>query len=137
MSASLQEPKPKKAKVEDNNGTKNEEEDAKSPSLAEAQRNEQGEAYFELSKTRRVTIRQFKGKTLVDIREVCTVRMIHVDCCADYIWPPYLSSSPPHSFSFCSLTHHSFDAHSFTKRMAKCCREKRELVSTMINIWSW
>lgn len=32
--------------------------------------NEEGDSFFELSKTRRVTVRQFKGTTLVDIREV-------------------------------------------------------------------
>jgi hypothetical protein len=34
------------------------------------QRNSDGEAFFELSHTRRVSVRKFKGKTLLDIREV-------------------------------------------------------------------
>jgi hypothetical protein len=33
------------------------------------QRNAEGEAYLELSKTRRVTVRQWRASTLVDIRE--------------------------------------------------------------------
>lgn len=33
-------------------------------------KNAQGEAYFELAKTRRVTVRSFKGAKLIDIREV-------------------------------------------------------------------
>lgn len=37
--------------------------------LLEDQTNADGETFFELSKTRRVTLRQWKGKALVDIRE--------------------------------------------------------------------
>jgi hypothetical protein len=36
----------------------------------ELQRNSDGDAFFELSSTRRISIRKFKGTTLVDIREV-------------------------------------------------------------------
>jgi hypothetical protein len=36
----------------------------------ELQRNSDGEAFFELSHTRRIGVRKFKGKTLIDIREV-------------------------------------------------------------------
>jgi hypothetical protein len=36
----------------------------------ELQRNSDGDAFFELSTNRRVSVRKFKGKTLVDIREV-------------------------------------------------------------------
>lgn len=37
--------------------------------LLEDQTNAGGETFFELSKTRRITLRQWKGKALVDIRE--------------------------------------------------------------------
>ena len=36
----------------------------------ELQRNSDGDAFFELSSNRRISVRKFKGKTLVDIREV-------------------------------------------------------------------
>lgn len=36
---------------------------------AATKRNTQGEAYFELARTRRVTVRSFKGAKLIDIRE--------------------------------------------------------------------
>jgi hypothetical protein len=36
----------------------------------ELQRNSDGDAFFELSSSRRISVRKFKGTTLVDIREV-------------------------------------------------------------------
>lgn len=77
---SLEAHKPKKQKVEeaaaaafagaeqDNEATTTD----TTTAIVAAQRNANGEAFFYLSKTRRVTVRQFKGKTLVDIREVRT-----------------------------------------------------------------
>ena len=60
-----EEPKSKKAKVDDGDDEGEGGEDT-----VKVQRNDQGEAFFELSKMRRITVRNFKGTTLVDIREV-------------------------------------------------------------------
>jgi hypothetical protein len=59
------EPKSKKAKVVDK---VKDEDDAEE--VVQVKHNDQDEAFFELSEMRRVTIRKFKGTTLVDIREV-------------------------------------------------------------------
>ena len=72
---SLEEPKPKKART----NHEEDEEWADAPNVAhdtqtgdsiQAQRNDDGEAFFDLSSKRRITIRKYQGKTLVDIREV-------------------------------------------------------------------
>eukprot|EP00523_Entomoneis_sp_CCMP467_P010172 CAMPEP_0168732154 /NCGR_PEP_ID=MMETSP0724-20121128/7629_1 /TAXON_ID=265536 /ORGANISM="Amphiprora sp., Strain CCMP467" /LENGTH=128 /DNA_ID=CAMNT_0008779173 /DNA_START=31 /DNA_END=417 /DNA_ORIENTATION=+ len=84
--ASLEEPKPKKQRVEeeedddDDDEEKNEvgksepadeddEEEENEEQEVAALRNGDGEAYFELSPKRRATVREFRGKSLVDIRE--------------------------------------------------------------------
>lgn len=64
--ADVDEPKTKKAKKDDAD------EDSVADGVAVAQHNSQGEPFFALSTMRRVTIRKFKGTTLVDIREVRT-----------------------------------------------------------------
>lgn len=46
-----------------------EEEDKKAATVG-TKKNEDGEAYFELSDMRRLVVRKFKGATLIDIREV-------------------------------------------------------------------
>lgn len=66
------EPKPKKAKkVKKEESEKDEEpedEDSDEESGA-VKRNADGEAYFDLGKSKRVTVRQWKTAVLVDIRE--------------------------------------------------------------------
>lgn len=70
------EPDTKKAKRDTDAAVKAEEDDsAEDVKSVVALRNDNGEAYFELSPSRRLTIRSFKGRSLVDIREVC--------CCSD------------------------------------------------------
>lgn len=72
-----QEPKPKKAKIEEveeddkkvvvktDEGNKEEEEEEK----VELLKNENGESYFDISAKKRVTVRKWNKNVLIDIRE--------------------------------------------------------------------
>jgi hypothetical protein len=90
---SLQAPKPKKQKVEDAAAAAfadaAEQDSGDETNEVKAQRNDSDEAFFELTDSKfpkRVTVRQFKGKTLVDIREVrcsasvCGLRLTCIEC---------------------------------------------------------
>ena len=44
--------------------------------VPKAQKNDSGEIFFDLAHSKRVTVRTFKGKLLVDIREVRTYSII-------------------------------------------------------------
>ena len=91
MSSLQEEPKPKKRKVKEEQLEENDEtgevekgdleaggNSKDGEEAAEALRNDEGEAYFELSKTRRVTVRAFKGRVLVDFREVSRSATLHI-----------------------------------------------------------
>lgn len=64
--ADVEEPAAKKAKVEDKEKDVADGEEEK----VAVKQNDGGESYFEISRTRRVTVRKYKGKVMVDIREV-------------------------------------------------------------------
>ena len=61
----MEEPKSKKVKTEIK------EDDEDEAEQIQMDRNEHGESFCELSKTRRLTVRKFKSSILIDVREVC------------------------------------------------------------------
>jgi hypothetical protein len=67
MPSSDEEFKPEKKKAKVNSKADSDEDDEEGE--AEVNRNDDGEAYFELGKSKRVTVRQWKKAVLVDVRE--------------------------------------------------------------------
>lgn len=69
---SKEEPKAKRPKVEKvaNEEEQDDDEDETPSTNTTLERNDDGDAFVELSPKRRCTVRQWKGKVLVDIREV-------------------------------------------------------------------
>ena len=69
---SCEAPMPKKQKLETEEAAEDDaaEEEEEAPALHQAEKNDDGDSFFALSKTRRCTVRSYRGKTLIDIREV-------------------------------------------------------------------
>ena len=65
------------AKRGNDDGDRDDEPEAKKAKTVAAQRNEQGETFFLLSKKRRVTVRTYNNKALIDVREVSNI----TSCC--------------------------------------------------------
>ena len=87
----MEEPAPKKLKKEEDDEQVKAEDSTKS---TPAQRNEEGDAVFELSAKRRCTVREWKGNVLVDIREVrILIRVVPLCCSSTYLlkcsFPPF------------------------------------------------
>ena len=69
---SCEAPKPKKQKLETKEADDYDEEEEfeDDSNVQQAEKDDNGDSFFALSKNRRCTVRSFKGKALIDIREV-------------------------------------------------------------------
>jgi hypothetical protein len=125
----MEEPKLKKPKMKADHDDEEEEanrseEEANSSSEEEQQedpgsllqKNDEGDSFLELSKTKRVTVRKYNNQVLVDIREV---RKRGIE--GDKKYDPAKISFAQLRFLFGSFT-------SFTRRTTRCFREKRASV---------